>query len=167
MVEIVETLRTVSARKHLTAHIPDMGASAAFWIASQAHTVSIGDLGETGSVGVIAQVSDVSKALEKAGIVVHTLRSGARKALLADPEVTPEALAEARLRIEHVAGRFRFDVMKGRTKRLKPGSSEALRDARLMPAREALALGFVDQIQSQSAAFTAEFKAARPRSRTR
>lgn len=67
--------------KPVVSHANGRMASAAYWIGSGARSVSVGDVSEIGSVGVITTHADITKSLEKEGTTVTVLRAGQYKAL--------------------------------------------------------------------------------------
>jgi len=164
MPSLIEAVRAVADSKPVHAHIDDLGASAAYWLASQAHTISASPLSEVGSVGALVAVDDSTAAYAKAGITRHVVRSGARKAPIVDgTPVTQDALDELKLRINEAAAAFRSDVNAGRLDRFRAGAIAATHDARLVSAREAERIGFIDKIATQAQALGAEIEAAQVR----
>lgn len=149
--EFADEVLAAAAEMPVHAHIDDIGASAAYWVACSADTVSVNATGYAGSIGAIAQVADVSKALEEAGVELHTIRSGDRKAELAGPAITEAALASLQEDIDHIGRVFADHVEAARGLSAEVRADVA--DGRLMRADEALRLGLVDSISSRQAAF--------------
>ena len=72
---LADTIFQARKLKPLHAHIEDLGASAAYWLASQANTVTANSTAEVGSIGTMAVVHDSSGAAAKAGIKVYVVSS--------------------------------------------------------------------------------------------
>jgi ClpP class serine protease len=66
--------------KPVAAVVGDIAYSAAYAIASAADSISVSRTGGVGSIGVVALHVDATGALQKAGLQVTVLTSGARKA---------------------------------------------------------------------------------------
>ena len=65
-----------NSSKPTEAHVHNMAASAAFWLASQAgKIVAMTPTVEVGSIGVVVEVTDRSEEDEKRGIKTHTITS--------------------------------------------------------------------------------------------
>jgi protease-4 len=65
-----------NTRKHVTAYIDGMAASAGMWIASQADKiVASTEHDQVGSIGVMVSFADMQPKWEKEGIKFHTIRS--------------------------------------------------------------------------------------------
>jgi capsid assembly protease len=65
--------------KPVWAHGNELAASAAYWTASAASRLYLSDTAEVGSIGVLMAHADYSKAMDKAGIQVTLIHSGANK----------------------------------------------------------------------------------------
>lgn len=68
-----------SASKPIWAIANAQAASAAYWIASSADRVGVVPDGMAGSIGTVIVMRDLTKAMEKAGVSAHIVRSGDRK----------------------------------------------------------------------------------------
>ena len=78
--QLGEKIRAATAIKPIHACINDLGASAAYWLASACDQVSATKTSRIGSIGVRAMHIDMSNALEKAGLAVTELYVGDHKA---------------------------------------------------------------------------------------
>src|SRR5690606_13420747 len=93
--DLAAEVREARRKKPVRAHISDLGASAAYWIASQAESITANETALIGSIGAVAVVQDTSGMAEKAGITVHVLSTGKHKGAFAPgSKVTEEQLAE-------------------------------------------------------------------------
>lgn len=147
MEDAIEAVRYASARKHVHAHIDDLGASAAYWVASQASVVTANSHAEVGSIGAYAVVYDVSEALANQGIKVHVIASGPEKGAGVEGSVVSEdMLDELQAYVDRVAARFVRDVAAGRN--MDEERIGALASGATFPAEDALATGLIDSIAS-------------------
>ena len=101
--------------KPISAYIEDMGASAAYLVASQAGTVYANQNAVSGSIGVYQQIHDTSKAAANRGVKVHVIKAGEHKAIgLPGTEVTEEQLAVVQANANKLHGLFLRAVGRGR-----------------------------------------------------
>jgi signal peptide peptidase SppA len=149
--DLADEVYRARTRKPVTAYIEDLGASAAYWIASQAERVWINPTGLAGSIGVFAVVEDTSGAYEQLHVQVHVLRSGEFKGAGTEgAPVTAAHLAEFQRQVDGLASAFLAAVARGRGRELTAVAH--LGDGRLHLAQESLALGLVDQVGTLDAA---------------
>lgn len=80
--ETVRRIRSLSEEhgKKIVAYADDEAYSAAYALACAAEEIYIPESGGVGSIGVLAEVVNLLGAVEKQGIKVEVIRSGARKA---------------------------------------------------------------------------------------
>lgn len=152
--ELAEDVNAARKKKHVHAYIEDMGASAAYWVASQAERLTQNAAAIVGSVGVIALLFDDSAHLKANGIMVHVVASGAKKALGAPGQpVTAEDLAEVERLIAPVAAEFFAAVKFGRG--WTAAQLAVVTDGGVHRGAEAVALGLTDGVQTWDAALVA------------
>lgn len=134
-------------QKPTAAYIEDLGASAAYYLASQTQRISANPAGLVGSIGTYAVVYDASKMAEQIGLRVHVLKSGTFKGA-GEPGtvVTDEQLAEFQRIVDQYGAMFRAAVAAGR--KLSAERVAALADGRMHLAADAVALGLVDRVES-------------------
>lgn len=143
--DAVEAVRYAAARKHVHAHIDDLGASAAYWVASQASAISANAYAEVGSIGAYAAVWDVSEALAKQGIKVHVVASGPEKGKGTEGlEIEDDTLAALQAQVDRVAGHFVRAVAAGR--HMEEERVREMATGATYPAEDALAVGLIDAI---------------------
>jgi|CXWL01.1.fsa_nt_gi signal peptide peptidase SppA len=131
--------------KPVTAFIEDLGASAAYYIASGASRAVINLTGWTGSIGVYTAIDDVSAAYAKAGIRTHVIRSAEAKGRGVPGEpVSEDALRNWQIQVDLVHTQFMRAIAEGRG--LELGHVDALADGRLIGAVAAKNKGLVDEI---------------------
>lgn len=141
----------------------DMAASAAYWISAQADRILAPRVGVVGSIGAVVLHEDYSAALEKAGITLTAITFGKKKV---DgnwwEKLTPTAQADLQAEIDECGRLFTADVAAGRPAMTieKQIATEAacFLGAHEDPARSGLAIGLVDEISGEEAAFAALVK---------
>lgn len=145
--ELAEEVRRFSEVKPIKAHIEDLGASAAYWVASQAQSISINQMGEAGSIGTIAVLVDSSKAMENAGLEVHVISTGEFKGAGAPgTEVTDRQLAVFQEQVDDFNQHFLDGVSRGRG--LTGAGLARVATGRVWIAEKAQSLGLIDEIMS-------------------
>ncbi len=101
--------------KRVTAEVNDLAASAAYWLASQAHRITAGPNAQIGSIGVYSVYVDSSKAAEDEGYKVHVVSSGPHKgAGVPGAPITPTQLEGFQKVIDGMAQNFKDAVSRGR-----------------------------------------------------
>jgi signal peptide peptidase SppA len=136
--------------KPVTAHIGSLGASAAYWIGSQASQVHMSPSAEAGSIGVLAVHMDASKMLDQVGLTPTIIRSTPFKAEgnMLEP-LTDEAKAHLQSQVDEAHGEFIRAVAAGR--RVSQAKVESdFGKGRTMGASKAIAAGMVDKVSSLS-----------------
>lgn len=151
--ELADEVATATQRKPVRAHISDLGASAAYWIASQAQAVTANEMALIGSIGTYSVVQDLSGAAAKEGVKVHVIRAGAFKGMgTPGTEVTAEQLAEYQRLIDAMNAKFVDGVASGR--KLPRERVAELADGRVHPATDAKSLGLIDSVTDFEAALS-------------
>lgn len=146
-------IQRVAEKKPIHAHIDDLGASAAYWLASQAHSITANATAEVGSIGTMAAVYDESKRFDRLGIQVHVLSTGPYKGLGAQgTEITDKALEYLQARVDDINTHFLAAVQRGR-KTLTAAQVKQVADGRVHIAEKAQALGLIDGVASFDDAF--------------
>lgn len=78
--DLVDAIFAARGRKPMWSILSENACSAAYAIASATDRISVPRTGNIGSIGVIALLADVSKALQAGGVTVNVIQFGARKA---------------------------------------------------------------------------------------
>jgi signal peptide peptidase SppA len=152
-----------ATKKPINAHIDDLGASAAFWVASRADRITANKMAEIGSIGVIGVLEDSTGAAEQAGIEVHVITTGPFKGMgIPGTPVTDAHLGEAQRLVDGIFSHFKGDVSRGRG--LSGKALDAVSDGRVFLADQAKRLGLIDEVQSLDTALATGFPKA-PRRR--
>lgn len=136
----------------------DMACSAAYWIAAQADRIIAPEFGYVGSIGAVMVHEDYSEALKEDGIAVTAFTYGEEKVDGAWWEkLTETARASYTADVTQCGERFVEEVVAGRSSFTR----EALIATRARvymarhadPDRSGEALGFVDAVMGEEAAF--------------
>ena len=152
--DLAEVIFAARAVKPVIA-ICESAYSAAYAIASAAEYLTVPAAGGVGSIGVIAALTDLSGMLDKAGVAIHFVTYGRKKAAEARAQVngvTDEVLADLQRDIDLVGEMFVSAVARNRNI-----SADAVRDteAACFMGQAGMALGLADRVCSPDAAFAA------------
>ncbi len=136
--------------KPVTAYIDDLGASAAYWIASQANEIYANVTASIGSIGVYALLTDSSEYARRQGLKFHILRSGQHKGVGAPGiEITNKNIQTLQQQIEVIFEIFLGDIIRGRQgKGLYLEKLRELADGRSYIAADALKEKLIDGIST-------------------
>lgn len=157
-VAMVEETATMirAASTPTTVHINTIAASAAYWLASAADSISITPSGQVGSIGVIAAHEDHSEADAQAGIKVTFVAAGEGKTEgNAHEPLSDRALADITQKVEGYYDRFVAAVVAGRLASGRDTTQAMVRDfwgADMFLAAPALQAGLVDRVETIDAA---------------
>jgi capsid assembly protease len=153
--DLVDAIHAARGQKPIWAICADHAYSAAYAIASAADRVTVPRTGGTGSVGVITMLVDMSAALKEAGLTVHFVTHGARKAEEGRAQyqgVKPELLGRIQAEIDAVGEIFVATVARNRG--ADAGAIRALEAACLMGG-DGVAAGLADDVMAPADAFAA------------
>ena len=143
--EASEAIFNARKTKKVTAHINDLGASAAYWLAAQAESISAGPNAEVGSIGIFSVWVDSSKAAEDEGIKVHIVRSGDHKGMgVPGVGITEEQLKSEQAVVDGMADNFVAAVARGRGK--NKSEVRKLATGETWIAKTAKANGLIDTV---------------------
>jgi len=129
--------------KPVSAVVEDLAASGAYWLTSQAQTISAGRTAEIGSIGVYTVYIDWTGAEDKAGIKVIVIRSGEHKAMGWD-KITESQVSAVKEIIDGLADQFVTAVAEGRNK--SKDDIGKLATGRLWLAEAAREVGLIDMV---------------------
>ena len=143
--EAGEAIRAAAAVKPVTAYIEDVGASGAYWLASQANRIVANAPAVVGSIGTYLVVFDLSVMAQREGITVHVVKAGEHKGTgVPGTTVTPAQLAELQRNVDAINELFVAAVARGR--RMSLTQAKSLADGRVHLAAQAKALGMIDAV---------------------
>ncbi len=151
--ELANEVRDANTQKPVHAHIDDMGASAAYWVASQARRITANSLGMIGSIGTFAVLQDDSKALDMAGVKLHLITTGDVKGAGADGVVTEELISEVQGIVNQINDVFLSEIGAGRG--MTPKQVRDLATGQVWMAADAKKLGLIDAVMSFDSALAA------------
>lgn len=160
--EVADALWAARSVKPTAAYIHDLGASAAYHIASQAERLTGNRAAWVGSIGTYLTVYDLSAQAEEIGLKVHVVKAGQFKGA-GEPgtTVTDEQLANWQREVNEVNEVFLDAVMRGR--RWEKEKALAMCDGRMHSGLHAIEQGLVDGRESFEDAMAALRKAAERR----
>lgn len=145
--DLADDVAYLGRQKPITAHIDDLGASAAYWVGSQASRITANSTAEIGSIGTMAVLRDESKRLERLGIAVHVLSTGPYKGVgVEGAPLSSEALAYLQQRVHAINEHFLTAV--GRGRRFTKAQLDLVSDGRVHGATTAQHLGLINHVQS-------------------
>lgn len=132
----------------MVAFIEDMGASAAYWIASQAeHVFAANDVTKVGSIGVRTVVHDVSERMDERGIRVVSMATGERKDdFVRGQPIDDDAIAHHQAEIEAINEVFIETIAKARGLTFQQVDEFATGETFLAP--RAVELGLIDGVRA-------------------
>ena len=129
--------------KPVTAVVEDLAASGAYWLTSQAQSISAGRVAEIGSIGVYSVYYDWTGWEEKNGIKAVVIRSGEHKGMGMDT-ITDNQIAAVQEIIDDLADQFVNSVAAGRNKSAE--TIKKLATGKLWIADKARELGLIDTV---------------------
>ena len=134
--------------KPVYAHIEDMGASAAYWVASQAHKVyADAPTTQVGSIGTYLTLYDYSAVAEREGVKVHHFATGPLKGLGAEgTPITEEQANYLQTQVEKM--QTEFDTAVRMARNLSRDQLAAVRTGGTFLAAEAKAKGLIDDVKT-------------------
>jgi protease-4 len=148
--------------KPVVASMGSLAASGGYYISSPCRWIVANELTITGSIGVIMSSYNYRGLLDKVGVQPMTFKSGKFKDMLSgtrEPDsITPQERDMVQALIDETFKKFKSVVQEGRngasennkgsTEKSRPLSDrwEEYADGRVLSGKEALNLGFVDQL---------------------
>lgn len=145
--DLVDEVAKAAKRKPLWAYIEDLGASAAYAVASQARAVYANRTAIVGSIGTFMVIEDQSARAEKLGIKVHVIRAGQFKgAGTPGTKISDEQLAEWQRLVNEYNQFFISALAEGR--RMAVARAQGLADGRVHIGESARKLGLIDGVRT-------------------
>jgi signal peptide peptidase SppA len=148
---LANDIRDAGKTKPVFAQIEDIGASAAYFAASQAQKIFASTrTTQVGSIGTYLVVSDRSEAAKQFGEKVHVFATGPLKgAGVPGTEITDRHKSYFQASVEALQVPFDDAVKAGR--RMSDAQLEAVKSGAVFTAEESQRLGLIDGIQSLDA----------------
>jgi signal peptide peptidase SppA len=146
--DLAAEVRAAAGKKPTWSYIEDLGASAAYWVASQTSKIFANDAtAAIGSIGTFMALYDVSTAAQLQGIKAVVIRSGALKgAGFPGSEITEEQKAVWQDVVDKTQAEFSAGVMTGR--KMTAEQVATLANGRVWLANDAKDLGLIDGIST-------------------
>ncbi len=143
--DLANDIASAAKIKPVVAMIEDLGASAGYWVASQASIIVANPSAIVGSIGTYLVVEDSSEGAAQHGIKVHVLSTGFFKGAAEDGTVVTDAhLAEFQRFTDSLQELFTKAVMDGRG--LDRKTVESLSTGAVWIGSHAKNMGLVDRI---------------------
>lgn len=146
--DLAAEVKAATRKKPVWAHVDDLGASAAYWMASQADMVFANSTTAlVGSVGTIQTVYDMSAAAEQQGVKTLVFSTGPLKGTGAPgAPVTEEQQAYLQGLVNSIQESFDAAVRNGRG--MSASQLAAVRSGAVFPASQALDMKLIDGVRS-------------------
>jgi len=145
-IDLADDVARATTVKPVWAAIDDLGASAAFYVATSADRITANRSAVVGSIGMVMILQDSSKMAEDLGVTVHVLSTGPNKgAGMPGAPITEGQLAVHQELVDDLGRQFVSHVNERRGLKLALGEGAA--DGRVMIAEKAKAAGLVDAVQ--------------------
>ena len=146
-IDLADEIAAATKSMPVHAFIDDLGASAAYWLASQATQAFANRGAEIGSIGVFSVITDFAAMAEKEGAKVNVIRFGEFKgAGVAGTEITEAQIAEWQKTVDAFGEMFVDAIAKGRG--ITKAQARQLADGKIHMAKESIDLGLIDGIQN-------------------
>ncbi len=143
--EIYRAIEKLREKKPVIVSMGNVAASGGYYISTPANVIYSNPGTITGSIGVIIQHVDVSEILNKFGVKVNTIKSGANKDILYPTKpLLPEQKALLEKTVMDVYDQFLDAIVRYRP--IKKDVLKSYADGRVFSGNEAKALGLVDKI---------------------
>lgn len=142
--ELGRKIREAGARKKIVGIADSVAASAAYWLLAQTSEVNVTPGGQVGSIGVIVQHVDDTKAEELKGEKSTFVTSSPFKAETLGP-LTDEARGELQKKVNHYHSMFVAAVAKGRSV-TEAKVEKDFGGGRMVTAKEAVSRGMADHV---------------------
>jgi len=160
--DLGQQIREIREIKPVRAFIADYALSAGYAIASQANHITVPPFGEAGSVGVVCMHVDYEGYLEKEGIKVTLIHSGANKVDGNPYQALSENVREQLQREgDEMWSAFALMVEAGRRGAVSAEDALAT-EAAVFRGQAAVEIGFADEVSEARAAFAALIEEVNP-----
>ena len=151
--EMYDAVRWAKGKKPLVVSMGSTAASGGYYIACGADTIFANPGSVTGSIGVITQLFNVERLLDRARVEVNTVTTGPYKDSGSPfAPFTERDKAYFDQLLDDIYAQFVEDVAEGR--KMKIERVRELADGRVYTGRQAKALGLVDELGSMQDAIT-------------
>lgn len=145
--EIYREIGKIKEKKPVVASMETVGASAAYYIASNSDRVVSSKGTITGSIGVIMMLTDLHQLIEKIGVNVNVIKAGKFKDI--GTGVRPLTEEERKILVsfaDEIHEQFISDVAEGRKGKIDKEKLRTIADGRFFSGEKAKEMGLVDDI---------------------
>ncbi len=143
--DLAADVAAADQKKPVYTYFEDLGASAAYWVGSQARQVFANATALVGSIGTVLVLEDTSGAMEKAGVKVHVISTGAYKGAGSDgAPITEQQLGQFQQMVDDLNKHFLAGVAAGR--KMTDSQVRNVADGRVFVADQAKTLGLIDRV---------------------
>jgi protease-4 len=149
--QLYARLRDVAKKKPVVVTMGTLATSAGYYVAVGGDRIFAHEGTITASIGVVFQATDLTALLEKIGVKVEAIKSGAVKA---SPNPFEKTSPEARAVIDAMV-KDSFDQFLGlvrERRKLNDDQVKTVSDGRVVTGRQAKALGLVDELGGEDEA---------------
>jgi protease-4 len=157
--ELYREIQRTAQKKPVVASMGSVAASGGYYIASGGQKIYANPGTITGSIGVIAQFTNLEELFKKIGFRMEVVKSGAYKDV-GNPgrAMTPEEREYLQKLLDSVHQQFIRDVARGR--RMPEEKVREIADGRIFTGEQAKGLGLVDELGGLNDAIDAAAKMA-------
>lgn len=157
LADFAQSVYEASFEKPVVAYIDDLGASAAYWIASQANKIYTNQTADVGSIGIYALYVDTSERAKQFGLKYMIFRSGKNKGIGAPGiEISEDNAKAIQENIDATHEIFVQTILKGRVAAgLDEESLRELADGRCFIGAESVQNKLVDGVMTFEQALAA------------
>ncbi|MBU0586070.1 signal peptide peptidase SppA [Candidatus Micrarchaeota archaeon] len=136
-----------STEKPTVAYFREVAASGGYYVASSTDYIVSEPFALTGSIGAVMTLSDMSGLLEKIGMNITDIKSGAMKDIGSPFRPPTENETELlQIIVDDIFQDFKNAVISGRGSRLNMQKFEEVLDARVLTGKQAKEIGLVDAL---------------------
>lgn len=165
VMEAADAIYSAGKKKPVNARIEDIGASGAYWLASQANSITANANAEVGSIGVYTVYYDMSKMAEDGGIKTVVIRSGEYKGMgVPGAPITENQIGNIQNIIDGMAGNFIGAIARGR--KMEKQNARELATGEIWLANDAKSNGLIDEVEADGSASTTKQNNSVTRSKT-
>lgn len=145
--DLAQAVYEARKTKRVYAYIEDIGASAAYWVASQADKIFCNSTALVGSIGTYMVIPDYSKMAKDMGIEMHVVKAGEFKgAATPGTAVTKPQLEKFQQEVDALNDHFLAGVARGR--RMSIDRVKQIATGEVWVGKDAQAVGLVDGVQT-------------------
>lgn len=139
-------LGKLSKKFKVKTHIANLATSAGYWLATGLNApITASRMAQIGSIGVLAVYTDISNALNTAGVKYHVISAGKEKAYgFHGTEFTAEEKASLQKHVDSANNFFLTQVSTSRN--ISLSDTDKWAEAQIFYAGEAMTVGLIDKV---------------------